>query len=206
MPDDRVRREPGGDALGLVPEKWRIETVGLALVEVTEELIESLSIRDRFRLSTQPKSPFAEKSRAVARFLEDLGYGDIVLVQSFAVALVGITAHARVTRMKPLHETRSRRRADRVSGVGIAEAHSFARDPIDVRSLNLFLTVTTQITPTQVIGQDEDDVRLMVGLGNADTEEQQREVFHTMRCVRLRAGEGKPIAVDLRSCTGLSTS
>lgn len=62
-------------------------------------------------------------------------------------------------RVLPGHHTRPRGRADRTGGVGVGEARPFACKPIQVRRLVEWTAVTAEVPPTQVVGQDTDNVR-----------------------------------------------
>ena len=87
----------------------------------------------------------------------------------------------------PRHETAARRRADRAAGVALSEAHPFRSQSIHVRSLDFLLSVTPRITVTQVVGEDENDVRPALRLG-AEPFEVRR-----LRVADVQSGEQRRI-------------
>ena len=148
------------DLGSFLPEVGGVVGVGLALVEVAEEFVEALICGDSVGLAGEAEAPLAEEAGGVAGLVKNFGDGDVVLEQAFAVTLVGVAADAGVAGVEPLHEAGPRRRADRVAGVGVGEAHALAGEAVDVRSEDLFLAVAAKVAPAEIIGEDEDDVGL----------------------------------------------
>ncbi len=60
--------------------------------------------------------------------------------------------------MKARHERRPRRRTDRTTGVVIGKKHPGLSHFIEIWGFENLLSVATQITIAQIIGQDVDDV------------------------------------------------
>lgn len=52
-------------------------------------------------------------------------------------------------------------RADGIVRIGVGEANPLACHAIDVRRLEIGIAVTTQLPGTLVVGENEDDVRLL---------------------------------------------
>ena len=55
-------------------------------------------------------------------------------------------------------QARARRGADSGTRITLGEAHSFLSQLVYVGSFELLLSVTTEVTESEVIGQDENDV------------------------------------------------
>ena len=77
-------------------------------------------------------------------------------------------------RRETSHDRGARGRANRRSRVGIRESHSLAGEPIDVRGLQVFVALTAEIHPTEVVDEDEKDVRLGFG-ERGRTQEKKRK-------------------------------
>ena len=56
----------------------------------------------------------------------------------------------------------ARRGADRSARIVLGEKHSRGGKGIDIGSLDELLSVASQISPTQVVGYDEDHIRLLI--------------------------------------------
>jgi len=72
-----------------------------------------------------------------------------------------------MTRVIACHQRTSGWCADRASRVVIGEPHSFFGHPVEMRSCEFPLAITGQISVTQIIGQDENDVGLLFPPGFA---------------------------------------
>ena len=141
------------------------EIVGVALtvesVETVEALVERIAGGARFA-----QAPLAEGAGRVADFLQDLGDGDVVFAKGelAAVAVPGsdleVVADVGVTAVTTGHERAARRGADWRTGVMLGEAHTFRRHLVEMRRLDLLLTVAAELRVAEVIGHDIDDVRL----------------------------------------------
>ncbi len=55
-------------------------------------------------------------------------------------------------------------RADRATAIEVREPHSFGRHAVKVRRLDLPLPVATQIAITEIVGEDQNDVRIASGI------------------------------------------
>ena len=87
------------EPLVVVIDVERIEVVGVGLVEVADELVESLLPGDSVRADVA-QSPFAEAPSRVALFLEQLGHRRVAGQDRDAA---GIGAHGRVAHVHPGH-------------------------------------------------------------------------------------------------------
>ena len=78
-----------------------------------------------------------------------------------------------VTGMFAGHKCVARRRADIVSRVSRREHHAFGSQPVNVRGQESFLNVATQITVTQFVGENENDVGPILCEGRAGQQNHQ---------------------------------
>ena len=72
-----------------------------------------------------------------------------------------IPSNLGMSQMFARHEHAPRGGTNRSSAVMLREAHAFARQSIDVGCEQFFLSVATEFTPAQIVGQDENNVRLV---------------------------------------------
>ena len=144
----------------------------VALAVVAEKPVEPLMHRVALRAG-KAESPFAESAGAVAVAAEQLGdrllrLGDGPLAFRFHFTVVPDKGVAGVLAG---HEHAARRRADGVAAVVAREAHALRGQAVEVGCLDFFLPVAAQLRVAQVVGEDEDDVRLgrlgLCGLGQA---------------------------------------
>ena len=138
----------------VAPKIFRVIIMRLDLIEIAEPFIKPVSVRNAGR-SFVAQSPFADDRRVVNGRFEHLGHRHIARLQRHA----RVAANPRMAGVHPRHEAAARRRANRAAGVALSEAHPFRSQSINVRSLDFLLTVTTRITVTQVVGENENDVR-----------------------------------------------
>jgi hypothetical protein len=78
--------------------------------------------------------------------------------------------------MLAYHQGCARRRADRGRGIGIREAHSFSREAIQVGRLIEPIAVTAERTVTEIIRENEDDVRAPYRIGDVFTSRTKNEL------------------------------
>jgi hypothetical protein len=71
-----------------------------------------------------------------------------------------VSANFRVASMLAGEEHAARRRTHGRSAVMLRESHPLRSEPIDIRRRDFLLPVTAKLAPTQVVGQDEYDVKL----------------------------------------------
>ncbi len=113
--------------------------------------------------------PFADEARLVTSVFESLGERDFLEFHGLAIlgpfknfalgfALVVIYEPG-VRRELAGHDRCTGRGADRTGGVGVGKPHSSLGQAVDMRSLMDFMAVTTEILPSQVVDEDEQDVR-----------------------------------------------
>ena len=76
------------------------------------------------------------------------------------------------------HQRATRRSANRIAGITLREARAFFRQFINVRRLNEFLSVATDVAVAQIIGQNKNDVRFFSsrnGICTKDYDEKPQE-------------------------------
>ena len=139
----------------VVPEVGRIVGMGVDLVVVAEELVETLAVSDA-RAAGVAQPPLAETAGGVARPFEYLGHGGIGVAQRDTP---GVAPHRCVPHMLPGHQHRTAGGTDVAARVDLHKPHPLGRQAVDTRCADLRLPVTAQVTVAQVIGHDEDDVR-----------------------------------------------
>lgn len=78
--------------------------------------------------------------------------------------LAGLTvvANLGMSEMPACHQDTARGCADRRTGVMLCESDAFLRESVDVRSRDLRLAVATDLAPSQIVREDENDVGLGV--------------------------------------------
>ena len=117
-------------------------------------MIEALLVGAPRMAGSANQSPLAHHAGLVTGLLQQHGDRDIARPEPPAVARYRGVAH-----VHPGHEGAPGGRADRMPRVMAGEAHSLCRHAIQPRCLYLLLSKTTEISITQIIGQDQDDVR-----------------------------------------------
>src|SRR5688572_22593324 len=114
--------------------------VRVPLAFVAEEPVKALLQWIAFRIRWT-QTPFADGSRGVATLLQERSDRDRAGRERF-VALglnLAVVANRGMARMFPGHEHATRRRANRVSGIMLGEAHPFASHPVEIGRENLLL-------------------------------------------------------------------
>src|SRR5688572_22700642 len=101
------------------------------------------------------QAPLPYHCRAIAGVAKRHGHGDVLLSERY----VAIPSNPRVTGVKPCHQRRSRRSADRAARIVLREANALAREAIERRRLKLRLTVRAQISIAEIVRLNEQDVR-----------------------------------------------
>ena len=129
--------------------------MSLVLVEVTVKKVEPLPGRQAGR-SFVAKAPFADLPGRVIGALEHLCYGDVlwpkvILAVSSDVAMAGVQAG---------HQDAPRWGAHGRACMKVGEPHAVLGQAVDVRRLDEFLSVATQIAITKVIRHDVNDIGL----------------------------------------------
>ena len=106
--------------------------------------------------------PFTHTYRGVSSVLEQFRYGDLIGIQSeIAVFLAGRTySHIQPAALwvRTRKQSDPRGSADTRSGVEIGEANAFRGHCVETRRLYVFGAVTSQVSVSKVVGEDEDDI------------------------------------------------
>ena len=106
--------------------------------------------------------PLAGEVGLVARLLENGAQGPFRLRQSAALALEGHRRHAAAVRYAPGLDRRTPRRTARL-GIEGKERHALVRHPVEVgcgHAASFAAAVDAEITPTGVVGDDQENVGL----------------------------------------------
>ena len=140
-------------------ESCGVIIVGVAVPQVPEPFVEPLSIGGAGSiLHTQP--PFADHAVGVAGPSQNFGYRSIARRQR----QIRVAPDANVTGVQAGHERGAGGGADSAAGVALGEAQPFGGKPIDVRSLDFHLPVAAEIAVAEIIGEDKNDIRLVLSL------------------------------------------
>jgi hypothetical protein len=158
-----------GDALFVVPQEIGEMIVGMTLVEVAEEQIETLFARQSgVGWADVAETPFADERGGIASLLQGLGHREIVGAQGLRLWIggAGIAANAGAAMMFAGHEDAAGRGTDGGAGIELDEAKAFIRHTIEVRGLDDLLPVTAEFAITEIIGHDPDQVWAVGGGGD----------------------------------------
>jgi hypothetical protein len=117
---------------------------------------------------------------------------------------LAIAADVRVAAVFARHQAATRRRADRRARVSLRELRAFGGEPIDVRRLDQLLAERPDIAVAEIVGENEDHIRLRRrggktdrGRGQQQNEGEERGGFHRAGKQRdnveaERYGQGRP--------------
>ena len=144
--------------LGVSPKIIGIEEVGVDVGSVAEEEIEAFVEDEGGVIGIAAEARLTDQSGVVARFLKS----------SWEDGVVGIAAHLNLTistnvgvaGVLPLEETTAGGSADGASGVVTGEANSLGSHLIEIGSLNDFLPVTTEVSVSEIVCENVNDVGL----------------------------------------------
>ncbi len=170
------------ELLVVVVKVRRIVEVGVRLVEVAKEGIETLLPRHPFGTDIT-EAPFAKASGAVAGGAEDLTNG---LIRIEDVDAARIRAHRGMPAMQACHQYAARRGTDGTTGVGVGAANPVASDGIDMRRLDDFLPIAAGVGPSHIVGHDPNDVRRLASGGGQGRGEREKLAAQHARRVYLR--------------------
>ena len=143
----------------VVPEVVRVVAMGQQLAVETVELVHSLRLRVS-AAAHEAQSPFAEGAGGVTGIPEVVEEGlcpcrkrELSFRLQFPVA-----ADGGVSAVGSRHQTGTRGGAHRGAGIALGETEAGRRQGVDVGRGEALLSVAAQVSPAQVIGQDEDYV------------------------------------------------
>ena len=151
--------------LVVVPKVLRIKGVRLPLAIVAVKLIPALIYRIAAGTG-RAEAPFTKHPGLVAGFLQQLGDGDKIGGNRrlpFGLHLA-IAAHKSVAGVHAVQQAAARRGAHGAASVVLGKLHAGSGHAIDVRGLEQFLPVTTQVAVAGVINHDENEVGLLFRL------------------------------------------
>ena len=143
-------------AFPVVPQVVRVIEVRVFLMQITEKLVKPLPVRHA-RRRRFPQAPFSEQAGGIPGLAQHLRQRDVLVAQRDAAA---IAPHGRVARVVAGHQHAARRRALRTSRVRLGEPHPVARQTVQMRRPDALLAVAAEMAIPQVVGVDQDNVRL----------------------------------------------
>ena len=139
------------------PRLLRVERPLVVRVGQAEVFVEAAAQRQE--LDRPAEVPLAHHAGRVALLLHHLRERQLALVEAELEPRLHRPLDADAIGITTGQERRARRRADRLRDVEIREAHALAREPVEVRRRETLRPIDADIGVTEVIGQDEDDVR-----------------------------------------------
>ena len=133
----------------------------VAAAREAEVVVETADQRARLPLAVL-EMPLADETRTVARRLHAFGDGALRCGERHLhdvrrAAGVEIVAEARL--IPPGVQRRAGGTADGRRDIGLAEAHTLRGEPVDVGGLEITVAQIAHVTDTEVVGDEEDDVR-----------------------------------------------
>ena len=154
-----VAGKPGGAAAvverqQVLPERGLGDVDAVVVVAAAGEAVEVVEADvERMVYRRRAEMPLPNDAGAVTGLLQVARYGRY-LPQQFG---------AESSRVAAGHERRARRNAERVRHVPVAEDDAGFRDPIEMRRLDFGRSLEAHVAVAQVVGQDHQDVRTLVG-------------------------------------------
>jgi hypothetical protein len=142
--------------------------VGDGLAVVAEEEVEALAVRIAGG-ADRAETPLADGGGGEAGFLEDLREGDrfggkrvlaFIEFRETEAFRLAVAADFGVAEVFAGEQHTARGRADRSTAVVAGEAGALGGETINVRCADFFLPVAAEFAVAEVVGQDEDEVRL----------------------------------------------
>ena len=136
-------------------------------------LVKALVLRPK---ALRSHVPLASEERGVPALPERFGHGDLFerhpvrvagrqqhgvavpLFRLVAPARADVVGDAQANRVLAGHNAGAGRGADRTGGVGLGEAGAGLRQPVDVGRFVELAAVAAEVTPAEIVGQEEDDV------------------------------------------------
>ena len=160
-PRDDIRER---DALLVTPQKIRKVVMRVMLVEVAEKISEALFARQSAPGITHiAKAPLTNQRGFISRLFQNRRHRDIALLERLGsrIRLSRISTNPCMSMMLARHQDASRRGTNSGSGVVLREAHAFTGHAIEIRCLDHFLSVATELRITEIIGHDPNQIRLI---------------------------------------------
>ena len=159
--------------LAVTPEVYRIVVVRHALIEVSVPIVESQFVGFT-RTSWSTETPFPHCAGHVTSLLQrrpdcprsrqqwTLAFEAQVVPNVTPLRHLIVVPDVRVSRVESRKKDCSRWCANRAAGVVVGEPHAFGGKPVQIRCADVPLTVAAQLTISEVVGNDENYVRLPV--------------------------------------------
>ncbi len=127
----------------------------MLLILVSVEFVESASVGDAAGAGAA-ESPFSEQSGSIARALEEGSDGGLIRAQ--ARFGLDVPSDGGVAGVPPGHQAAAGWRTDCGTRIRLGEAKSLGGHAVQIRGLDLLLTVTPEIAVAEIIGEDKNDV------------------------------------------------
>src|SRR5579883_327977 len=205
------------NALVVAVDVSRVVTVRVSLAVVAEEQIEAVLERAAGTVP-HPQAPLSHRPRCVAFRFEQLRERHVLGADGVLPLWLHLTivANRCVAGMFAGHEGTPRWRTHRTARIEMSEFRSAGGEFIDVWCLDLLLAVTAEFEAAEIVGHDEDDVRLVLfgtrGEREADQHGQTRNAAQHDNTSRSRVvSVALAVGVSTRNapqkaCLGLRSS
>ena len=72
-----------------------------------------------------------------------------------------VSTHVCMSGMLACHYRCTRRRTHRATGIGLRKTHSFLSHTVNIRCIDIFLAITSQIAISHIVAQDKNDIRFL---------------------------------------------
>ncbi len=156
----RVRPATEMHLLVVVPQVRGKVLVGVDMLDVAVELVEAahVGVGVLVRLLGS-ETPLSDARRTVAGQPQHLGEGEVGVGERVLPPALRVLPHGAVAGVQPGEQRAPRRRAQRRARVRGLELHALGRQPVQVGGADGALPVAADLPPSQVVGQDEQDVR-----------------------------------------------
>ena len=145
------------------PEMIGVVVMGEGLAVVAEEFGEAFFFGNAGRAGVA-EAPFAEGAGGVAVILQDGGDGEAAIgerVLAFGLE-AAVAADGGMTGVEAGHEACSAGSADGGAGIELGEAHALGGEVVDVWGVDVLLTLVAGVAIAEVVGEDEDYVRVLL--------------------------------------------
>ena len=163
--------------LAVSVQEVRVIQMRLVLAYITVVFINPPLIRSRYRTFVAT-CPLSEHTGSISVVLHDFRQDDMFrvvwmltypaeflvhthLYHRYITPVLLVATYFSMSRMLSSHERSTRRRTHRTTCIGLCKAHPFTGHTVQVRGVDILLTVTSQVVISQVIAHDVDDVGLL---------------------------------------------
>ena len=136
------------------PQEIRVVKVGMNMVKIAEKFVKPLPV-GMAGVIFESKTPFSKCARDIPGLLENFRDRHI-RVQKVLPTMP--SADRRMAGVQSCYQRTAGRGAAVRARVSLSKFHALRGKTVDVRGLDLLLSVTTKFTVTEIVSEDKDDV------------------------------------------------